>query len=174
MMHDDVEVVRIGPDAWGRVRATRLAALQDTPDAFGMTLDRELAKDEDDWRAWIGHPDRVFLLAELTTEERAEPPSTAAGITVVAPAYEDPDAAGIYAVWVAPWARGYGVGDALMQAALQAAREIGHRRAVLDVGDDNHAAQRLYLRNGFVPTGATGSLPPPRTHVTEHELAVDL
>lgn len=171
-MRKEVEVVRVGPDAWERVRDTRLAAVRDTPDAFGMTLDAELAKVEDDWRAWIDHPGRAFLLAELVPD--AEPRPTAAGMTVVSPAPAGPGVAGVYAVWVAPWARGHGVGDALLRSALQAARDLGNHRAVLDVGDHNDAAQRLYRRNAFTATGATDSLPPPRTHVTEHELAVDL
>lgn len=171
-MQNGVEVIRIGPDAWERVRATRLAAVRDTPDAFGLTLEEELAKREEDWRAWIDHTERVFLLAELSEENGPRP--TAAGMTVVAPSDEGPGVAGVYAVWVAPWARGHGIGDALMQAALQAARDLGNQRAVLGVGDFNLAAQRLYTRNGFTPTGSTSTLPPPRTHVTEHELAVDL
>ncbi len=93
---------------------------------------------------------------------------------MVAPAFGAPEDAGIYGVWVAPSARGRGVGDALLATAIEHARAAGHPRAVLDVGDHNTAAQALYARHGFRPTGRTGSLPEPRTHVTEHELARDL
>jgi ribosomal protein S18 acetylase RimI-like enzyme len=45
---------------------------------------------------------------------------------------------------------------------------------VLDVGARNAPARRLYERHGFVPTGRTGSLPPPREHVPEVEMELDL
>jgi hypothetical protein len=44
----------------------------------------------------------------------------------------------------------------------------------LEVGDTNAYAVRLYERAGFVPTGVTASLPPPRAHITEHERILDL
>ena len=80
------------------------------------------------------------------------------------------DTAGLYAVWVAPLARGCGAGDALMEAALAEAAEAGYARIVLDLGDYNEPAQALYARFGFEPTGRRSTLPPPRQHIAEHEL----
>ena len=55
----------------------------------------------------------------------------------------------IYATFVAPEARGHGVGAALMAAALAEARALGLRCAILDVASSAHAARRLYERHGF-------------------------
>ncbi len=84
------------------------------------------------------------------------------------------DAAGLFAMWVAREARGKGVGDALIRAVVEWARTNGHERLVLEVGDWNRPAIDLYRRNGFTPTGRTGTMPSPRTHITEHQLALDL
>jgi ribosomal protein S18 acetylase RimI-like enzyme len=56
-------------------------------------------------------------------------------------------------MWVAPEARGAGVGDILVAAAIDWARAHGARRIELDVLDSNHHAIALYVRNGFVDIG---------------------
>lgn len=50
---------------------------------------------------------------------------------------------------VDPEARGAGIGEALMRASLEVALEWGATALVLDTGDLNEAAQRLYERLGF-------------------------
>lgn len=167
----DVRVDVATPENWQVVRHLRLAALADEPDAFGSTLDEEIERPEHAWRERLVAPTAATLVAHVVGEDGESRP---AGVVMIAPAFGAPQHAGIYGVWVAPSARGRGVGDALMAAALEHARRAGHSRAVLDVGDHNAPAQALYARHGFQPTGRTGSLPPPRAHVTEHELARDL
>lgn len=155
-------------EQWEAVRDVRLAALGDAPDAFGSTLAAEVERTPDAWHEWIGRPDVAVLLAHLDDEGTTH----AAGLAAVAPAHDQPvGTVGLYAVWVAPRARGRGVADALIEAAIALAAADGHRRLVLHVGDHNEAAMALYTRHGFVPTGRVGSLPAPRTHVTEHERA---
>lgn len=170
---EQVRVAVAGPEDWPVVRQLRLSALADTPDAFGATLEEESAQPESWWRGRL-EPDApgTTLLASLVDAEGDARP---AGLVVVAPSFHGPETeAGIYAVWVAPSARGRGVGDALIRSAVNHARQSGYARVVLDVGDFNEAAQALYARHGFARTGRTGTLPAPRTHVTEHELGLDL
>jgi len=50
------------------------------------------------------------------------------------------------------------------------ARDQNLTRIALDVGNANTSAQKLYANLGFSPTGKTGNLPEPRTHILEHEL----
>jgi ribosomal protein S18 acetylase RimI-like enzyme len=169
---DDVRVEVAGPDDWQVVRALRLAALADTPDAFGATLEEESDQPEAWWRERLD-PGRLSttLVATLDDSGAMQP----VGMTLVTSSFDGPPSeAGIYAVWVDPAARGRGVGDALIEAAVAQARERGYRRVILNVGDFNEVAQSLYARHGFVPTGRTTTLPPPRTHVIEHERALDL
>jgi GNAT superfamily N-acetyltransferase len=48
---------------------------------------------------------------------------------------------------------GRGIGTALIQAAEDAARQLGHGQLVLAVGVDNPDARRLYERLGYVDWG---------------------
>ena len=49
--------------------------------------------------------------------------------------------------------RGRGVGGALVDAAIAAAREIGAHKLALQVWPHNDVARRLYLRHGFEEEG---------------------
>lgn len=170
---EQVRVAVAGPEDWQVVRQLRLSALADTPDAFGATLEEESEQPAAWWRGRLepGAPGTTLVASLVDTAGVPRP----AGLVVLAPSVHGPESdAGIYAVWVAPSARGRGVGDALLAAVVDHARQSGYARVVLDVGDVNEAAQALYARHGFTRTGRTGTLPAPRTHVTEHELALDL
>ena len=166
-----VRVVAAVPDEWDRMRALRLAALADAPDAFYVTLAEERDRPDAFWRTRLANPSVVTLRVEVRD---ADARWRDAGLAVLAPSADDPAVVGLYSVWIAPDARGRGAGGALLAAALTHARERGFRRVALDVGDTNGPAIALYRRAGFGPTGRTSALAPPRAHITEHELAVDL
>jgi ribosomal protein S18 acetylase RimI-like enzyme len=155
-----------GPDDWERVRAVRLRALQDAPDAFLTTVEQARAKSAEAWREQLASTAAATFLALIDGRD--------VGMAVGAPHHHDPGEAGLYGVWVATEARGRGVGVDLLAAVTTWARERGYARIRLDVGDHNREASRLYSGFGFSPTGETSSFPPPRQHVTEHELALDL
>ncbi|WP_342078034.1 GNAT family N-acetyltransferase [Yoonia sp. SS1-5] len=53
-------------------------------------------------------------------------------------------------IFVAPEARGQGVGTALLRAVYAEARSRGYRQVRLDVIDTNPRARALYLHEGFV------------------------
>ena len=89
-------------------------------------------------------------------------------ITVVDPAGSDvPDGVAL----IADRAE---IADRLVETVINWARTEGFRRVVLEVANENAAAIALYRRLGFERTGATATLPAPRTHVTEHERALEL
>ena len=75
------------------------------------------------------------------------------GLVGVAPTVADPTRADLFAMWVAPAVRGSGASDALVEAALDWAREHGCRRVDLEVAPGNTRAERLYARHGFVASG---------------------
>ena len=62
---------------------------------------------------------------------------------------QDPDAATIRMLGVAPEARGRGVGQTLVEACIAKARGAGRRRVLLDTETTMTAARRLYERLGF-------------------------
>jgi len=61
--------------------------------------------------------------------------------------YNGSGSAGIYGVATRPEARGLGIASILMVEAMQAAREMGHKLAVLD---SSPLAENLYKRLGFI------------------------
>jgi len=164
-------IVVAGPDDWERVRALRLAALAGAPDAFGSTLSREAPQPASWWRGRLAATDRVTLLA---VSDRGDATMVDAGMVAGGPHDEGGTDAGLYGMWVAPEHRGTGVSTALIQRVIDWARASGYRRMLLDVADQNRTAIACYERNGFRPTGRRSALPPPRDHIPEHELAIEL
>lgn len=156
-----MQIVRLGPQDGDRLRRLRLEALRDAPDAFGATFADASARPAEDWRRQL-----VELATFFAVDEGRD-----VGMARAARHPSEPDTGELLSMWVAPAARGRGVGDALIAAIVDWARGEALRRLVLDVGDANGPAIALYARNGFVATGITGSLPPPRTHVREHQRA---
>jgi ribosomal protein S18 acetylase RimI-like enzyme len=59
----------------------------------------------------------------------------------------------LISLWVAPSGRGFGVGDALVEAVIKWASEQNASSVSLDVTEGNQQATKLYLRNGFVDIG---------------------
>lgn len=161
-----IQVLVADTGSWATVRDVRLRGLRDAPGAFCSTLAEEEQQPEAFWRGRLLDGGTTLLAMPDGGEQ-------AVGIAVITPA-DDTATGCLVGVWVDPSARGRGVGDALLSTASGHARTSGLRRLVLDVGDRNDRAIALYDRHGFRATGRRGTLPAPREHVTEHELALDL
>jgi ribosomal protein S18 acetylase RimI-like enzyme len=159
-------IERMRPDDGERVRTVRLQALRDTPDAFGTTLAQDSARPLAEWRTRLESPQGATFVAVEGARD--------VGLVVGNPYEGHEGAAGLFAMWVAPECRGRRLGEALIDAVVAWARASGLRRVLLDVADRNVPAIRLYARKGFEPTGVTGSLPPPREHILEHQRGLEL
>jgi len=156
---DGIVIERLGPEHWARLRALRLRALADAPDAFDTTWDEARAQREEHWREALDVLPTFFAVRD----------GSDLGMVRIARDSEAADTCWLLSLWVAPAARGLRVGDRLVEAAIEAARATGASRLLLDVADDNGHAVALYDRLGFVATGRRGHLPAPREHVREHE-----
>ena len=156
---DAMEIRRLGAHEGPRLRAIRLRALAEAPDAFGSTHDEAEARPPDSWAAQLR--EIPTFVAVVDGED----------VGIVRGARDDShaDAAWLISMWVAPEVRGQGVGEALIDAVVEWARASGAGRLLLDVGDHNRPAIALYARMGFQPNGTTGSLPAPRDYIREHQ-----
>lgn len=156
---DAMEIRRLGAHEGPRLRAIRLRALAEAPDAFGSTHDEAEARPPDSWDAQLR--EIPTFVAVVDGED----------VGIVRGARDDShaDAAWLISMWVAPEVRGQGVGEALIDAVVGWARASGAGRLLLDVGDHNRPAIALYARMGFQPNGTTGSLPAPRDYIREHQ-----
>lgn len=139
------------PDDWRLRRELRLAALLDAPYAFMSTYEQALAREDSEWQTWAaagaiyaafvddqptgGGPDRIQAAGMVGVMEREGEP-----------------AADLFAMWVAPHARGTGVADGLIRAAAEWAADRGLEAVRLEVAAGNDRAERVYARHGFIRT----------------------
>jgi len=145
-----VTIERLGESDWADFREIRLRSLLDTPDAYGSTYGEESANTDRAWRDWAAGRWRGGTAAVFAG--RAEGGALVG--TATAAAYDaEEDVAHVYAMWVAPDARGAGVGRALLDAVERWARDRGSGRLALAVTERNEGARRFYEACGFVDTG---------------------
>ena len=155
-----MDIERLSPSEWERLKQIRLAALRDAPGAFGTTLELAQGWSDDVWRQQAR--DLPTFIATLDGADVGVARGTTDG--------SNSDAF-LVSMWVSPALRGRHVGEQLVDAVAGWARDAGFRRLLLDVADDNAAAIALYQRLGFEPTGESSVYPPPRSHIREHRRA---
>lgn len=137
-----IRISVISADDWRLFRELRLEALREAPYAYGSTLAQ-----------WQGDGD---------TEERWRLRLTDVPFNVIAYLHDAaaglvsgtaPTADGVVeliSLWTAPFARGCGVGDALIEAVAGWARTQSAGAVVLAVVPSNEHAIALYRRHGFL------------------------
>lgn len=127
-------------DDWERLKQVRLAALCDTPTAFGVSYATAAANSDTQWRDRAsGRGAAQFVLAFVD--------GVAAGLAggVVSPASE----LELIAMWVRPEYRGAGVAASLVGTIKKRAIEQGHESVVLSVSPSNERAAAFYRKQGF-------------------------
>jgi GNAT superfamily N-acetyltransferase len=159
-----VTLVQLGPDEWPRLRAIRLRALMDAPEAFSGTFDEASSRTPAEWSTQL-----LDMPTFVAVKNGVD-----AGIVRCARDHFRPRTMWLLSMWVAPEERKTGVGGALVDAVIEYARSNGAARLLLDVADANASAIALYRRKGFEPNGEAGTLPPPRQHIREHRLELKL
>lgn len=127
----------------------RLRALRSDPSSFGSTYDRELAFEPSRWEDWAAEDSEGDLYATLLAFLGDE----AVGIVTGARDDDDPALFHVYAMWVAPEARGSGLGRRLLDELEAWMRASGGETAHLSVTTEAEAAQRLYEAAGYAPDG---------------------
>jgi len=146
----------LGPEDWRLWRELRIAALTDSPAAFRAGLADWIGLDdtEERWRGLLAsRPLNVVFSLD------GEPVGT---VSATAPTTEE-EAVELHSMWIAPAARGHGVGDAAVQRVLAwAEREYPGRPIFLTVKADNAPAIRLYRRHGFTDIGTPADHPDER------------
>lgn len=139
-------VRRLAPTEWPTALDLRVAAMTESPAAFGSTAVRERGLPLATWQARL--TDNAWLAA-FDTE-------IAVGL-VCGVRTEMPDERTLTGLWVAPSHRGTGVGDALVTAVRDWATREGALRLILEVVRTNKRAIGLYERHGFEMGGQTGT-----------------
>ncbi len=156
--HDDVgesELVirRATADDWAALRAIRLEALADTPDAYGSTYEGTVDYSARRWKAMVSES-RYWLAAR-----DGEVLGMASG------GFNDqhPDTYWLYGMYVTPAARGSEVAPRLMEAVSAWAKGEGASDLYLHVTTSVERARAFYQKMGFVATGERFSMERDRT-----------
>ncbi len=144
------------PEDWFVWRSLRLAALAESPSAFGSRLaDWQGDGDrEDRWRARLSIPGSRNVVADLG----GEPAGMASAVPLPAdsdaqPAREAGDVE-LISMWVARPARGrWEIAGALIRELVAWAANLGSPAVWLSVRETNAPAIALYRRHGFEATG---------------------
>jgi ribosomal protein S18 acetylase RimI-like enzyme len=138
------------PGEWEIFRELRLRALEDDPDSFRARYEERVDAPESEWRESF---ERVLRDDHMVTffAETDQP----AGMSF---ARVSDGQLQIFGMWVAPEARGQGLGRALLDAAFLWGKVRGAASARLAVTIGNDAGEYLYAKAGFEPTGETEPL----------------
>lgn len=150
-----MQVRRLQPHELQLLKTLRLAALRDSPQAFGENAQDAEEETEQYW---------TELIVELTAPGGdvmfvAENAHASLGFAHGIVDRQDDQLARVGGMWVAPAARGQRVGAAMLGAILGWARQCGKRRIELWVTQGNPAAARLYADFGFRSSGKTQPMP---------------
>jgi RimJ/RimL family protein N-acetyltransferase len=137
-------IERITPAQWKLLRELRLAALVDSPDAFGQSYEDAVRQPESDWRQTAEAASRGDRRAWFIGRDEA-----GQAVGIVQARRRPPDDCLLFSMWVAPAARRSGAGRALVQAVDDWGRTWGATRVVLWVIAGNEPAMRFYDRIGF-------------------------
>ncbi len=141
-------VRRLTADDWSDWRRLRREALREASDAFSASLAEWSGKGDTETR-WRSRLDAVPVNFVADLDE------VSVGMVSLTTVLDHE--AEVISMWVAPQARGLGVGDALIGSVLDVALDGGALTVSLNVMLNNKSAIALYERSGFVDAGwATG------------------
>lgn len=138
----DVTVRLLPDEEWRRYRETRLAALQDAPQAFVARYDDEASYQDSMWRLRMTRARRFIA-------ERGE---DAVGLVCLGLHNDNPEIGELFALWTAPAVRGGNVAHALVSVAAMQAAEDGCHVLYYWAISDNATAVGFASYFGFRPS----------------------
>jgi GNAT superfamily N-acetyltransferase len=148
-----VEIRHACSDDWKLLKAIRLEALRESPDAFCMTFDEALVYDDEVWIERSSADPETSASLSILAIETDEPVGMAAGILC------DESQLEVVSLFVIPGYRGSGLAQDLMNMVEAWGRTRGAQRVILDVESGNDRAGVFYAHIGYQPTGKRETYP---------------
>lgn len=142
---NNVEVHVLSADGWEIYKSVRLAALQDSPDAFSARLDNESALSDYEWKTRLApgeHKCRVLPLVALVN-------GSYEGLAFGVLHTPDDSSAFVYQMWVSKASRGLGIGHQLLQSIIVWACDLKLETLKLTVSSSNAKGISFYQSAGF-------------------------
>jgi len=147
-----MRIDRLASDELERFQHIRLAALRDSPAAFGTTFARASTWTDAEWSQLYNSI--VVFVAVLDGRD----------VGMIRGGVKD-ETASLGSLWVRPDARRRGIASALLAEVAAWAAAEGYGAISLQVGTHQAAARRLYEMAGFVLAGEPFAYPPPQDHL---------
>ena len=135
---------------WREYKSIRLKSLEDSPDSFGSTYQREALFTPEKWKSRLQVSPNIedaVALAAVADQEFI-------GLVSAVIHQGDTSSANLYQMWVAAEYRGRGVGTALVDGIKSWAINKGIINLQLSVTTTNLAAVALYESIGFCRVGS--------------------
>jgi GNAT superfamily N-acetyltransferase len=139
----DLVIRRTTDEDWSELRAIRLEALSDTPDAYGSTYDGTITHSPRRWRT-MAQDGRYFV---------AERDGVVVGMVSGGLNDQHPGTHWLYGMYVTPASRGTAVASHLVEAVIAWAKSEGATELYLHVTASVERARAFYRKVGFVETG---------------------
>jgi len=132
-----------GVDDWEDLRAIRLEALIDTPEAYGSTYEESVRQSDAQWKNAAST--RLYYLAYRDGRV----------VGMVSGGFNDsyPGTRWLYGMYVTPSERGTGTAAVLVRSIGEWAKSHGVGEVYLHVGSSVPRARAFYDKMGFRPTG---------------------
>lgn len=137
-----VEVRRCRPEDWPALRAIRLEALKESPDAYGSTYHEVAAYPDERWRTMAAEG---YFLAERDAK--------VVGMASGGTNDRYPGTYWLYGMYVTPNERGADAAALLVAAVVERALALGAEQLYLQVTTALERASRFYAKMGFVDVG---------------------
>ncbi len=158
----------IRADEWRELRALRLRALADAPQAFATTLAEAEARTNAEWQENVRRGASGDRQSTFVADEDGRLVGMATGFLPERDA-EDGEVVQLVAMWVDPAARRSGIGTRLVDAIRTWAAERGRATVRLAVNEAEAGAVAFYRSLGFRATGERVPIPGDRFVAIEME-----
>ena len=136
-----IEITKAGAEAAQRLRSVRLAALKDTPDAFGAKHEDELLFSDSQWQDRLKYTYWCFVVAD----------GVDIGLLAVDKADKDRNSdCWLSSWWISEAFRGQGVAALMMEWVIKLSQENEWKIIGLGVWPENLRARSAYKKLGFV------------------------
>lgn len=144
----------LAPEDWEIYKLIRLRSLEESPDSFGSTYEREVSFPDSVWLSRLSPELAGTISLPLVAEIDGKEVGVASGLI----RESDSKVANIYQMWVSPDARGKGIAASFLDEIKTWALDKESTSMALSVTTVNNAAVGLYQSYGFSPAGDTEEL----------------
>ena len=134
-----MEIISVNETNWEELKAIRLAALKESPEAFSVSYEAALNRSESEWKARAsGSEGCNFFIAKIGSQS----------VGIIG-GFHKTDQYKLISMWVSPSQRGLGVAKLLINRVIKHAKKLNQDSICLEVSSNNVTACRLYEKYGF-------------------------